>query len=50
MKPIEKHLCSVMHDFIGLHISEVKDPYDSLGFKNSRDMLSRIKKDPQVAL
>lgn len=50
MKPIEKHLCSVMHDFIGLHISEVKDSYDSLGFKNSRDMLSQIKNDPQVAL
>lgn len=50
MKPIEKHLCSVMHDFVGLHISEVKDSYDSLGFKNSRDMLSQIKKDPKVAL
>lgn len=47
---IEKELCKVMHKFVSEHIDEVTDSYDSLGFKNSADMLKQIKSDVKVAV
>lgn len=49
MIPIEQHLCNTMHRFVKEHLSEIKDSYDSLDFKDEKDMLKQIKTDWQIA-
>ena len=39
-----------MHDFVKEHITEITYTYDNLGdFKNEKDMLSQIKRKPDIA-
>lgn len=49
MKTIEKLLCKTMHDFVKEHIAEIIETYDNLGFKNEKDMLSQIRRKPDIA-
>ena len=49
MITIEQHLCNVMWRFVKAHTEEIKDSYDSLGFKRKTDMLNAIKVDWQTA-
>lgn len=39
-----------IHDFIKERLSEIKDSYSHLGFKDAKDMLKQIKNDDQVAM
>ena len=50
MIPIEQHLCNTMYRFVKEHLSEIKDSYKNLGFKDEKDMLNQIKTDWQTAL
>lgn len=50
MKNLEKELCKAMHKFVSEHIDEVTVSYDSLGFKDSADMLKQIESDVKVAI
>lgn len=54
MKDIKKLLCENMYEFVKEHINEVEEKRDifghpqtfqSLGFKNDKDMLEQIKND-----
>jgi hypothetical protein len=45
MKKLEKEICNVMYSFVKEHINEVKDSYEDLGFKDEKDMLSKIKRN-----
>ena len=49
MIPIEQHLCNTMYRFVKEHLSEIKDSYENLGFKNEKDMLKQIKTDWDTA-
>lgn len=49
MKDINKELCEHMHNFVSDHLDEITDSYESLGFKDSEDMLEQIKSDVTVA-
>lgn len=58
MEDIKKLLCKNMYEFVKEHINEVEEKRDlfwqpqtfqSLGFKNDKDMLKQIKKDLTVA-
>jgi hypothetical protein len=49
MKDINKELCEYMHSFVSEHLDEITDSYESLGFKDSEDMLEQIKSDVTVA-
>lgn len=49
MKDINKELCKYMHSFVSEHLDEITDSYESLGFKDSEDMLEQIKSDVTVA-
>jgi hypothetical protein len=49
MIPIEQHLCNTIHRFVKEHLSEIKDSYDSLGFKDEKDMLKQIKNNWETA-
>lgn len=49
MKTINELLCYVMHDFVSKHASEIKVSYHILGFDSKKDMLHKIKTDPEVA-
>lgn len=58
MKDIKKLLCENMYEFVKEHINEVEEKRDlfgqpqtfqSLGFKNDKDMLKQIKSDLTVA-
>lgn len=58
MKDIKKLLCENMYEFVKEHINEVEEKRDlfwhsqtfqSLGFKNDKDMLKQIKNDLDVA-
>lgn len=49
MKDINRELCEYMHSFVSEHLDEITDSYESLGFKDSEDMLEQIKSDVTVA-
>ena len=49
MIPIEQHLCNTMFRFVKEHLSEIKDSYENLGFKDEKDMLKQIKTDWDTA-
>lgn len=49
MRDINKELCEYMHSFVSEHLDEITDSYESLGFKDSEDMLEQIKSDVTVA-
>ena len=58
MKDIKKLLCENMYEFVKEHINEVEEKRDlfghpqtfqSLGFKNDKDLLKQIKNDLTVA-
>lgn len=49
MIPIEQHLCRMTHRFVKEHLSEIKDTYKNLGFKDEKDMLKQIKTDWHTA-
>lgn len=58
MEDIKKLLCKNMYEFVKEHINEVEEKRDlfghsqtfqSLGFKNDKDMLKQIKNDLSVA-
>lgn len=49
MIPIEQHLCNTMYRFVKEHLSEIKDSYENLGFKDEKDMLKQIKTDWEIA-
>lgn len=58
MKDIKKLLCKNMYEFVKEHINEVTEKRDlfghpqtfqSLGFKDAKDMLKQIKNDYSVA-
>jgi hypothetical protein len=49
MKDINKELCEYMYNFVSEHLDEITDSYESLGFKDSEDMLEQIKSDVTVA-
>lgn len=48
MKDINKELCEYMHSFVSEHLDEITDSYESLGFKDSEDMLEQIKSNVVV--
>lgn len=45
----KKRFQNFVYNFVKEHISEVKDTYDYLGFKNEKDMLNEIKNNDEVA-
>ena len=45
----KKQFQNFVYNFVKEHISEVKDTYDNLGFKNEKDMLNEIKNYDEVA-
>ena len=49
MIQIEQHLCNTMYRFVKEHLSEIKDSYEYLVFKDEKDMLKQIKTDWQTA-
>lgn len=50
MDTIRKQICDNIHLFVLKHIDEITDSYDTLGFKNSSDMLHQIQHNISVAL
>lgn len=58
MKDIKKVLCERMYEFVKEHINEVTEKkdifgrpqtFESLGFKDAKDMLKQIKNDEEIA-
>lgn len=58
MKDIKKVLCETMYEFVKEHINEVTEKkdifgrsqtFESLGFKDAKDMLKQIKNDEETA-
>lgn len=58
MKDIKKVLCERMYEFVNEHINEVTEKkdifgrsqtFESLGFKDAKDMLKQIKNDYEIA-
>lgn len=58
MKDIKKVLCERMYEFVKEHITEVTEKkdifgspqtFESLGFKDAKDMLKQIKNDDEIA-
>lgn len=58
MKDIKKVLCERMYEFVKEHINEVTEKkdifgrsqtFESLGFKDAKDMLKQIKNDEETA-
>lgn len=49
MRDINKELCKYMHDFVSEHLDEIAYSYESLGFKDSEDLLEQIKSDVTAA-
>lgn len=58
MKDIKKLLCERMYEFVNEHINEVTEKkdifgnpqtFESLGFKDAKDMLKQIKDDEEIA-
>lgn len=45
----KKRFQNFVYSFVKEHISEVKDTYDYLGFKNEKDMLKHIKNNEEDA-
>jgi hypothetical protein len=49
MTTIEQHLCKTMHRFVKSHLDVINESYESLGFKDEKDMLKQIKTDWHTA-
>ena len=58
MKDINKVLCESMYNFVKEHVNEVTEKkdifgrpqtFESLGFKDAKDMLGQIKNDADIA-
>lgn len=47
---MEKDICNTIHDFVKEHLGEIKNSYDDLGFKDSEDMLNKIKNNIEEAI
>lgn len=49
LKDIKTELCSVVQNFVQEHIGDISETYESLGFKDEKDMIQQIKKDWEIA-